>query len=367
MENIKFIDNHIELEKIPKKLKKLTATRFANVMGLNKWSTPFQAWSEITKTYEPPFEDSIYTIAGKAIEPKICEYLRKRYFMDIKSPEDVYGKDYFSKTFGDFFPEVNVLGGMWDFLGEDFIVEVKTTKRVEDWEEDIPIYYKLQASLYAYLKGFDDVVVPVAFLDDKTYEEAQYVLDNFSKEDREKMYKDGEIDKYITFVPMVENTKIYEFKLSEAFPNFEEDYVNKALEWWDAHVLTGISPDYDEKADAEYLKELRKNTVEVISDNIEALLNEADELKEEIEKVEATIVDKAKRLKEVEDNIKKYMGDQFRDGEKKVELSSSKYVFTLSRTTRKSVDTDKLKEAGLYNAYLKESESLTLKSVRKEG
>ena len=50
MENIKFIDNHIELEKIPKKFKKLTATRFANVMGLNKWSTPFQAWSEITKT-----------------------------------------------------------------------------------------------------------------------------------------------------------------------------------------------------------------------------------------------------------------------------------------------------------------------------
>ena len=367
MKNLKFIDKHIELEEVPKRFKKLTATRFANVMGLNAWSTPFQAWCEMTKTYEEPFEDSIYTIAGKAVEPKICEYLRNRYFMDIKSPEDVYGKDYFSKTYGDFFPDVEALGGMWDFLGEDFIVEVKTTKRVEDWETDIPIYYKLQASLYAYLKGFDDIVVPVAFLDEKTYEQAQYILDNFTLEEREKMYKNGEIHKYITFEPSIENTKIYEFKLSEAFPNFKEDYVDKAMEFWNNNVKTGISPDYDEKKDADFLKELRKNTIETISENIEDLLKEADELKEEIEKVEAGIEEKAKRLKEIENNIKKYMGDQFRDGEKKVELSSSKYIFTLSRATRKSVDTDALKEAGLYNQYLKESETLTLKSVRKEG
>ena len=77
----------------PKKPKKLTATRFATIMGLNAWSTPFSAWCEMTRTYEEPFEGSIYTEAGKVIEPKICEYLRSRYFMDIKSPTDVYGPD----------------------------------------------------------------------------------------------------------------------------------------------------------------------------------------------------------------------------------------------------------------------------------
>jgi hypothetical protein len=102
-------------------------------MGLNAWATPFAAWCEITKTYEDPFTDSIYTVAGKIIEPKVCDYLRNRYFMDIKSPTDVYGPDYFRKTWGDFFPEDPVLGGSWDFLGDDFIVEVKTTKRAEDW------------------------------------------------------------------------------------------------------------------------------------------------------------------------------------------------------------------------------------------
>ena len=80
MSNYKFIDKHIELETLPKKIKKLTATRFATVMGLNAWATPFSAWCEITKTYEDPFEDSIYTVAGKIIEPKIAEYLKNRYF-----------------------------------------------------------------------------------------------------------------------------------------------------------------------------------------------------------------------------------------------------------------------------------------------
>ena len=115
MSNYKFVDNHLELETLPKKIKKLTATRFATVMGLNAWATPFSAWCEITKTYEDPFEDSIYTVAGKIIEPKIAGYLKNRYFMDIKSPTDVYGPDYFRKTWGDFFPDEEALGGMWDF------------------------------------------------------------------------------------------------------------------------------------------------------------------------------------------------------------------------------------------------------------
>ena len=58
----------------PAKPKKITGTRFAAIMGLNKWTSPFNAWCAITRTYEEPFEDTIYTIAGKTIEPKQAEY-----------------------------------------------------------------------------------------------------------------------------------------------------------------------------------------------------------------------------------------------------------------------------------------------------
>ena len=345
MSDYQFKDSHIELTKVPKKFKKCTATRFATILGLNDWSTPFGAWCEITKTYEDPFVENKYTNAGKVIEPKIINYLNTRYFMDIKSPTDVYGADYFKKTWGDFFPEVEALGGMWDALGDNFVVEIKTTKRAEDWSTDVPIYYKLQACLYAYLLGFDNVVVTVSFLEEKDYENPE------------------------AFVPSISNTKIYEFTVSEAFPTFEEEYVNPALEFWRNHVETGISPDFDEKKDAEILKALRKNTVEPTDAEITKLIKEADKLQAGIDIAEARLEDKRKRLKELDEQIKKYMHGQFRDGDKKVEIAGSKYTYTLTKSERSGLDGTALKKAlpEVYNKYQKLTEIYTLKkSVNEE-
>jgi len=355
MSNYKFVGNHIELDILPKKLKKMTATRFATVMGLNAWNTPFGAWCEMTKTYEDPFEDSIYTIAGKIIEPKICEYLKRRYFMDIKSPTDVYGADYFRKTFGDFFPNVEALGGSWDFLGDDFVVEVKTTKRAEDWrgvdgKVEPPIYYKLQASLYAYLLGFDNVVMTCSFLEDKDY---PIDLGN------------GEFDTTPTenFTPSAKNTVVIEFKVSEEFPTFKESYIEPALKFWRDHVLTGISPEFDEKKDAEILKVLRKNTVEPDDKEIAKLIAEADKLQESIDKAEAKLDEKKKRLKEIDDQVKKYMSGQFRDGDKKVEIAGSKYTWTLTKSERNGLDSTALKKElpDVFNKYTKTTEVYSLK------
>lgn len=331
-------DNRIKVDP-PKKPKKLTATRFATILGLNNWSTPFDAWCAITRTYEEPFEDTIYTKAGKVIEPKVIEYLNDVMFMDIKSPTDVYGPDYFKKTWGDFFPDQKELGGMWDAIGDDFVVEIKTTKRAEDWSEDVPIYYKLQAALYAYLLGFDNVVVTVSFLEDKDYVNPEL------------------------FEPSYKNTKIYEFKLSEAYPDFMSKYVRPALQFWTDHVETGISPEYDEKRDAEILKVLRKNTVEPDDKGISKLITEADRLQLAIDKAEARISEKKSRLKEIDGIVKKYMSGQFRDGDKKVEIAGKKYTWTLTRSVRKSVDSNALKADGIYEDYLKESETLTLKKA----
>lgn len=83
--------NQIKVD-IPKRPKRITGTRFASVLGLDRWNSPFKTWCAITKTYEEPFEDNKYTIAGKTIEPKIIDYLKKAYFLNIKTPTDVYGR-----------------------------------------------------------------------------------------------------------------------------------------------------------------------------------------------------------------------------------------------------------------------------------
>lgn len=336
---MEFIEgNRIKIDP-PKRPKKLTGTRFATIMGLNAWSSPFESWCEITRTYEKPFEDTIYTVAGKVIEPKVIDYLNRVYFLNIKSPTDVYGEDYFKKTFGDFFKEDKMLGGMWDAIGDDLVVEIKTTKRAEDWQYDIPIYYKLQACLYAYLLKVDNVIVTASFLEDKDYQNPD------------------------AFVPCSANTIVREFKLSEEIPDFEERYVNKAIKFWEDHVLTGISPEYDEKKDAEILKALRTNKTEITDDNVSNLLYEAEMLEVAIANHEAKIADKMTRLKEVRELIKNYMTTQFRDGDKTVEIDGGLYKWNLTRTVRKTVDVDKLKEDNIYEKYLKECETATLKTT----
>lgn len=81
MADIKWLEgNRIQIAP-PKRTKKITGTRFATILGLNPWSTAFEMWCAITKTYEKPFEDTIYTVAGKTIEPKQARYMEQSYGM----------------------------------------------------------------------------------------------------------------------------------------------------------------------------------------------------------------------------------------------------------------------------------------------
>lgn len=330
----------------PKRPKKLTATRFATVLGLNPWSTPFEVWCEITRTYQKPFEDTIYTVAGKTIEPKQAQYMKKSYFMtNIVTPTDIYGEDYFNRTYGDFFKDEPIFGGMWDYLLYDengkpiTVLEMKTTKRAEDWAKDIPEYYALQAALYAYLLGVDDVIMVASFLADKDYKDPAQ------------------------FVPSAKNTITVPFKVSERYPEFKK-LVKKAEKWWKDHVETGISPAYDEKADAEILKELRTNTLNPESD-IEALLKEGEELKTEIDRLSAPIEPLEKRLKVVTDIIKQHALAQFRDGDKKVSIRGEKYEWNVSRSETSEIDKDALKADGLLDKYTraKVSYRITTKTI----
>lgn len=319
----------------PKRPKKLTGTRFATILGLNPWSTPFEIWCEVTRTYQKPFEDTIYTIAGKTIEPKQAEYMKQTYFMsNLVTPTDIWGKDYFRQTYGDFFRESPVLGGMWDYLlyGKDgkptTVLEMKTSKRVEDWKDDIPEYYALQAALYAYLLGVDEVIMVASFLEPKDYDAPE------------------------KFVCSGENTITRPFKVSERYPDFEKKYVKPALKWWKDYVESGISPAFDERKDAEILKALRTNNLSPETD-IAALVKEAEDLKDTMERILAHegIPDMEKRYKVVTDMIKKAAIAQFRDGDKKVSIAGSAYNWEVSRTSTTKIDKDAMKADGILAKY----------------
>ena len=340
MADIKWLEgNRLQIDP-PKRTKKITGTRFATILGLNPWSTSFEMWCAITKTFELPFEDTIYTVAGKTIEPKQAEYMKKSYGMDLITPTDRYGADYFNKTWGDFFPDSKHLGGMWDFLGVDengvvdTVLEMKTTKRIEDWQNDAPEYYALQAALYAYLLGVDNVVMVASFLEEKDYADPS------------------------KYVPNVKNTITVEFKVSERYPDFAEK-VAQVEQWWADYVDTGISPVFDEKKDAEILKALRTHNLTPDTD-IDALIAEAEGLKTEVDKATAAIADKEKRLKEINDIIKEHAMKQFRPGDKKVEVKGATYTWAISRSETTTIDKKALEADGLLDKYQKKTEQFRM-------
>ena len=346
MKDVKWNGSTISVEP-PKKPKKITGTHFATVLGVNPFSSPFEAWCRCTRTYEIPFEGNKYTNAGQIIEPKVFDFLRTSlgFGTRVVTPEDVYGKDHFKKTWGDFYPDTRIFGGMWDALiyGEDgkpeCVVEIKTVQvdgrsgaLEERWKDgEAPHYQALQASLYAYLLGIDNVMMVAVALKDKEgdYEHPENVTPSFTNG----------------------NVYIDHFNVSKRYPNFEM-YIEKATAWWNTYVLTGISPEFDEKKDAEILKALRTNTVNPDTD-ISALVNEAETLTTEIEEVTATVADKEKRLKEITELIKKYALEQFREGDTKVSINGNSIAFVLSKTETTELDKDALKADGLWDKYNK--------------
>lgn len=334
----------------PKRPKKLTGTRFATILGLNPWSTPFEIWCEVTRTYQKPFEDTIYTIAGKTIEPKQAEYMKQTYFMsNLVTPTDIWGKDYFRQTYGDFFKESPVLGGMWDYLlySKDgkptTVLEMKTSKRVEDWKDDIPEYYALQAALYAYLLGVDEVIMVASFLEPKDYDSPE------------------------KFVCSGENTITRPFKVSERYPDFEKKYVKPALKWWKDFVESGISPAFDERKDAEILKALRTNNLSPETD-MAALVKEAEDLKAKLDAHAAEVAEDEKRYKVLTDMIKKAAIAQFRDGDKKVSIAGSAYNWEVSRTSTTKIDKDAMKADGILAKYTTTEDSyrISLKIIKED-
>ena len=224
-------DNTVTVDKIAYKPKKITGMRFAAVLGLNPFDSPFGAWCELTRTAPKPFERTAAMVAGEVIEPKLLDFARSKARLSIIEPADIWGRDYKNATNYDFFPEDPIFGGMWDARIQDKgvvvgILEAKTSSNPVMWKDEVPEAYALQAQLYAYLSGCFYYHFVVGFM------EPEY------------------IEKPKLFVPDDDNTIICHGRV-------EDDFAEKlrlARNWYEIHVKDGgVSPKYDEGRDAQYL------------------------------------------------------------------------------------------------------------------
>ena len=358
--NYKIVDKHIEIEKLGK-VKKITGTRLATILNLNAWNTPFSAWCDMTKVYKEPFEDTVYTIAGKVIESKIIKYLNEKVYVDrVVDVEEFYGKTVQGMNY-DYWHDEPIFGGMWDALiinkktrKPKAIIEVKTTKRAEDWADDIPLYYKIQACLYAKLEHVKQVIFAVAFLDDGVYDRlGKYIKDGVVDP---AVYSDPDI-----FIATDKSVKTIVFDLDDAQITAD---MAEAMAWYEKHVIGKVSPDFDEKKDLAILKELRTNRIESTG-TIDDYIAELDAVRPIIEANDAEMKEYTDRLKTAEDGLKKELEGKFTDQDNTVSINSTHYEFRLNRSVKDEVTFNEAKfkkdHADLYKEYTKTTQKITVR------
>lgn len=344
---------HIVLDKKPTRFKYLTGTRFASALGLNPYSSPFQIWCECTKLVTPPFEETIYIKAGRVIEPLQREYVAKK-FPNIVSPEEYFGEVFEQVRWNFFRDDQKPFAGCWDAVSTKdnkrdimMVVEFKTASDPRKWDNTIPIYYELQGALYAKLLGLDRVLFVASFLDKLDYAHPE------------------------NFVPNETNTKMVVKKLNDIVVELNGEYLSidelmeKAKEFWEKHIETGISPEFDEKLDKQYLDIIRAS--KPINDtSLEELCESAKDLEEEIEELKDKngITSKEKELKIIKDNIKEGLLNSLQEGEmvatcKSYKLSGSKKMKFNEKEFAKN-------HPKTYDEYCEESITYTLKKIKLE-
>lgn len=333
----------------PKQRLRITGHRIATILGLDPWSTPFQAWCEITKILKAPFEETKYTIAGKAAEPKIIQYVAER-FPNVLSIEDYYGNVFKEYEYNNFKDISNVFGGVIDAVSTKndgktiaMICECKTSSHPEQWQDgNVPVTYLLQGALYSYLMGLDRVLFACTFLDDLDYAHPE----NIKVTDENTILVVKKLDDMI-------------FEVDGQYLNIE-GVMEWAEQWWDEHIEKGVSPKFDEKKDKEYLTMIRA-TDEVKDNDLADVCDEAIELNAKIKELKESSGINAleKRLKQLEASIKNEMIEQGYD---------KCNGYTLKRTVKQKFNEDLFaeKEPAKYEKYLEEVESYTLSKDKKK-
>ena len=334
----------------PKRTKKITGHRFPSVLELNKYQTPFGAWCEITGLATLPFEDNKFTLAGKAIEPKQIEYAKGK-FPNVKSIEEYYGNNFAEYRYSNFKDLGRIFDGVRDFVSTKndgvtiaMVGECKTSSKPQDWvDNNVPIDYLCQGMLYAYLDKLDRILYVASFLQPMDYNNPE-------------LYEVTD-----------ENTKLTVKKLNECFlplPTGEYGTIELAIEyceeWWKDYVESGISPEFDEVRDKEYLDIIRKSkpTNDALLDEV---CDEAVKLAKEIKdlKISSGLDAKEKELKVLETNIKEVMMGSNLD-------NCGSYTLVRKEDLKFNEAKFAQEQAKLYNSYCEPKVSYTLKKNLKE-
>jgi len=285
----------------------------ASVMGLSRWKTPLALWAEKTGELEAEdLSEREYVQLGSELE----DFVAKKF-------ERVTGKKVRrdSRTFRHELYPYMVAHIDRRITGKDEILECKTCSawKAKEWEgEEIPMEYILQCQWYMGITQKSNCYLAVLIGGQKF------------------VWKELAFDQEI-FVKMVQAAQDFWAMVEKKTP--------PAAVAGDKSVLGDL---FKESPDSEYMP---------LPEDME-LFNEALSEREALLRTKASI---ESQIEENENKIKEKIGSCSK-------AQTDKFVITWKTQSRKSVDSAKLKEAGIYDEYVKTSVSRVFRvAQKKEG
>ena len=268
--------------------------------------------------------------------------------------EAYYGNNFKAYQYNNFINDSNIFGGVIDAVcTEDdmktltAIIECKTSSKPHLWENNsVPIEYLLQGAEYVYLKNLDRIVFICAFLQDNDYNHPE----NFKPDENNTIF----VVKKLKDIVVEVNGKLMSF----------QEVIDYCEEWWHKYIETGISPEFDEKKDKQYLDIIRTSSPAKDND-LDTLCNYAKELKKKISDIITTngLDSLEKELKTIENAIKEKMIDNLQDGETKMAYKQYKLSGSISKKfDAKGFQQDHPKT---YDKYLRET--ITYRLLENKG
>lgn len=275
------------------------ASEISAVMGLSRWCTPLKLWA--LKTGKIEKEDAgEFAEWGTRLEPVVADKFAEKHNCKLIA----YKKRYVHKEYPFLSCELDRI-----IAGTDELVEVKTcsTYVLKQWEgEEVPLEYTLQVNFQLGLSNRKTGYFAVLIGGNK-YVEKKVTFD-------QELY-DKQVEAAVRFWN--------EFVIPNVPPKAMGEDNDSLAEIYPASLGDALFFEGDEEAHIENLLADRSGAIEAIT-----------HAEEEINKIEA--------------EIKQRLGSNQK-------AETSKYKITWNEQKRSSVDTTKLREAGLYEQYAKTS------------
>jgi len=282
----------------------------AGVLGLSRWKTPLQIWAEKTGQIEPKdLSDSLPCMAGKYLEELVAKIFEKRIGKKVRCVnETIYHQKYP-------FLAANIDRKV---VGEDAILECKTTFENKDWkDDDIPQEYILQCLHYLAVTRYKKCYIAVLV------KNREFLCREINRDER-----------------MLQNI------------------VSKEVDFWNNFVIPKVMPLQVLRQDDDVLYKLFPQEIEgkqiELPEEIIKIVESIEALKEDKRSLEAII-------EKQENEVKIFLKDN--------ELSENDfYKITWKSQSRKTLDTKRVKEEmpDLYNNFLTENKTRVLRIVNKK-